>query len=120
MRINSVTPILRIFDVAKAKEFYIDYLSFNLDWQHQFEENFPLYLQVSLDRCILHLSEHHGDCSPGSAIRIAVDGIDQLHQALTEKDYKFLKPSVASTPWNTKEMQVIDPFGNKIVFYENM
>lgn len=25
----------------------------------------PLYLQISKDGCILHLSEYHGDCSPG-------------------------------------------------------
>ena len=27
-------PILRIFSVEKAKEFYVDYLGFSLDWEH--------------------------------------------------------------------------------------
>src|SRR6185295_19052023 len=31
----------------------------------RFEPDLPLYMQVSRDRCVLHLSEHHGDCSPG-------------------------------------------------------
>lgn len=27
-------PILRIFDLAKAKEFYVDFLAFRIDWEH--------------------------------------------------------------------------------------
>ena len=60
MHLGKVTPILRIFDEAKALEFYVDFLGFKVDWQHRFEANFPLYLQVSLGECVLHLSEHHG------------------------------------------------------------
>ena len=52
-------PILRIFSVEKAKEFYIGWLGFNIDWEHQFEQNTPKYLQVSRGHLVLHLSEHH-------------------------------------------------------------
>jgi hypothetical protein len=38
-------PILRIFGVEKAKEFYVDYLGFSVDWGHPFEENTPAYLR---------------------------------------------------------------------------
>lgn len=74
MQLGKVTPILRIFDEAKALEFYVDFLGFKVDWQHRFEANFPLYLQVSLGECVLHLSEHHGDASPGAAVRIRHQG----------------------------------------------
>lgn len=47
MRFGKTTPILRIFDESKAVEFYVDFLGFKVDWQHRFEANFPLYLQVS-------------------------------------------------------------------------
>ena len=40
-------PILRIFSVAKAKEFYVDYLGFTLDWEHHFDDNSPAYIKVS-------------------------------------------------------------------------
>ena len=59
-------PLLRIFDVAKAKEFYLDFLGFTIDWEHRFGNNFPLYAQISRPGLALHLSEHHGDASPGS------------------------------------------------------
>jgi hypothetical protein len=32
-------PILRIFSVEKAKEFYVGYLGFSVDWEHHFEDN---------------------------------------------------------------------------------
>ena len=85
MSLKSMIPILRIFDISKAKEFYMDYLDFSMDWEHRFEENFPLYMQISKDGIILHLSEHHGDCSPGAAIRIEVKGIRDFHKKLIEK-----------------------------------
>ncbi|GJN78769.1 hypothetical protein PLIIFM63780_002278 [Purpureocillium lilacinum] len=62
---RSVTPILRIFDIVKADEFYVGYLGFNIDWEHRFGDNAPLYRQVSRGGLALHLSEHHGDGSPG-------------------------------------------------------
>ena len=29
---NQTVPILRSFDEAKAREFYVDYLGFKVDW----------------------------------------------------------------------------------------
>ena len=72
MKFGKTTPILRTFDEAKAKEFYVEFLGFKVDWEHRFEEGLPLYMQVSKDGCVLHLSEHHRDCCPGSAMRIEV------------------------------------------------
>jgi Glyoxalase superfamily protein len=50
---EQVSPILRIFDEGKAKEFYLDFLGFHLDWEHRFGEKFPLYAQVSRAGLIL-------------------------------------------------------------------
>jgi hypothetical protein len=41
-------PILRIFSVEKAKEFYVGFLGFTVDWEHHFEDNTPAYIQVSV------------------------------------------------------------------------
>jgi catechol 2,3-dioxygenase-like lactoylglutathione lyase family enzyme len=57
-------PILRIFSVEKAKEFYCGFLGFSVDWEHTFEPGLPVYMQVSRGDLRLHLSEHHGDGSP--------------------------------------------------------
>ncbi|MEK7253441.1 MAG: glyoxalase superfamily protein, partial [Bacteroidota bacterium] len=42
-----IIPVLRIFDYAKMKEFYLDWLGFTIDWEHTFGENSPVYLQIS-------------------------------------------------------------------------
>src|SRR5262245_26286722 len=68
VRFADAIPILRIFSVEKAKEFYLDFLGFKTDCEHRFGDNFPLYTQVSRSGLRLHLSEHHGDASPGSTV----------------------------------------------------
>jgi len=40
-------PIFRIFDVAKAREFHVGFLAFDIDWGHRFDEGSPAYIQVS-------------------------------------------------------------------------
>lgn len=55
---------------GEAREFYVNFLGFKVDWEHRFEAGLPLYLQVSREGCTLHLTEHHGDCCPGAALRI--------------------------------------------------
>ena len=116
MAMGDTTPILRIFDEGKAKEFYVDFLGFAVDWEHRFEPELPLYLQVARDGCRLHLSEHYGDCSPGAALRIDVDDLDGLQAELRGKAYKYARPSIESTPWGTRDMSVKDPFGNRLTF----
>ena len=120
MKLSNTTPILRIFDEAKAKEFYVGFLGFSVDWEHRFGDNFPLYIQVSRDNCVIHLSEHHGDCSPGSALRIETDDVLAMNQELLQKKYRYAKPGVQSTEWNTKEMGIADPFGNRLIFFETV
>lgn len=116
MSFGKTTPILRIFDEAKAREFYIDFLGFKVDWEHRFEPGLPLYLQISKGGCVLHLSEHHGDCSPGAAMRIEADELDAFHQQLLAKNYKHARPGIEDTAWGSRDMSVKDPFGNRLTF----
>lgn len=60
--------MLRIFDLDRAREFYVDWLGFTVDWEHRFDDTAPLYMQVSRDEVVLHLSEHSGDGTPGTVV----------------------------------------------------
>lgn len=111
-------PILRIFDEARAKEFYIDFLGMNIDWEHRFEENTPLYLQVSRHDLVLHLSEHSGDGTPGTRVFIATDHLDDLYNEIKDKQYKYNRPSIEEAPWGDRVMECIDPFANMLLFNE--
>jgi catechol 2,3-dioxygenase-like lactoylglutathione lyase family enzyme len=116
MNLGTITPILRIFDVAKAREFYVDFLGFKIDWEHRFEPDLPLYMQISRDGCVMHLSEHFGDGSPGVHLRIETTGLEEFQQQLIAKKYKNARPCIEDTPWNTREMTIVDPFGNWLTF----
>ena len=116
MSLGKITPILRIFAVEKAKEFYVDFLGFTLDWEHRFEDGLPIYMQVSKNECVLHLTEHHGDCCPGAALRIEAVGLEAFQRELTAKQYKYSRPAIQEMPWGTKDMTVTDPFGNRLTF----
>ena len=45
--------------MANAKEFYIEWLGFKIEFEHQFEENTPYYIGITKDDIQLHLSEHY-------------------------------------------------------------
>jgi catechol 2,3-dioxygenase-like lactoylglutathione lyase family enzyme len=94
MTFHPVVPILRIFDEPRARDFYLDFLGFTVDFEHRFEPGLPLYMQVSRGACRLHLSEHHGDGTPGTRIRIVVDELEAYHAELTAKHYKYYRPGL--------------------------
>ena len=113
-------PILRIFDVEKAREFYADYLGFTVDWEHHFADNTPAYLQVSRAGLVLHLSEHHGDACPGATVFVWMTGIEEFHREITGKTYTYLRPGLETTFYDARCVQVTDPFGNRIRFNERL
>jgi catechol 2,3-dioxygenase-like lactoylglutathione lyase family enzyme len=115
MKLGRTIPILRIFDEAKAGEFYVDFLGFTVDWKHRFAPDLPLYMQVSRDGCVLHLSEHHGDATPGAALRIETTELEVFHQEITAKAYKYARPQIEAMPWG-RDLSVRDPFGNRLTF----
>ena len=120
MHVDQVVPVFRIFDVAKAKEFYVDFLGFTVDWEHTFDAVAPLYMQVSRAGCVLHLSEHYGDACPGSTITVRMTGLIDYHRELSDKKYGYYRPGIERMPWNFDQMVVIDPFGNRIRFGEEV
>ena len=111
-------PILRMFDIAKAREFYLDWLGFAVAFEHRFAPDLPLYLGIARGALELHLSEHHGDASPGAHIRVETTGLDALHAELSAKRYRYGRPGIETMPWGARELTAHDPFGNRITFTE--
>lgn len=87
--LEAAVPILRIFDVEKAKEFYIGFLGFQVDWEHRYGDNFPLYMS----------------------------GVTQLHKELHARDYRYMKPGLPDQG-SRLELEVTDPFSNRIRFMQ--
>ena len=116
--LQRTVPILRMFDVAKAREFYIDYLGFEVEFEHRFHDAAPLFMGVSRDGLMLYLSEHHGDGSPGTHVVVQMTGVDELKDELAAKRYRYMNPSIQDQEWGTRELCVVDPSGNQVIFSE--
>lgn len=58
---SGAVAILRTFDVAKAKEFQLDFLGFRLDRDHRFSDGAAIYMQIAPGDPP-HCSEYDGDC----------------------------------------------------------
>lgn len=112
-------PTLRVFDYEKAVEFYVDFLGFNIDWEHRFSASDPVYMQVSLHKLILHLTENQR-FKPNNIVFVESEGIENFRADLLDKENDFPLPEVSKTPWNTLQMEIEDPFGNFLRFNENI
>lgn len=120
MTLQAPIPVFRVFDYALAKAFYIDWLGFRIDWEHQSTPAAPRYLQISRDAAILHLTEHHGDCTPGAKAFIHLDDVEALHRELSTRPNPHMNPGIEKAPWKARIMTVTDPFGNRLCFNQSL
>ena len=114
----SGVPILRVTSVGEAKGIYCDILGFNLDWEHYYAEGAPVYMQVSRDGLTLHLSENQR-FQTGNIVYVATSGIESLHDQLSQATEAWDPPAITSTPWNSKQLEIEDPFKNLLRFNED-
>ena len=120
MKILKTIPVLRIFDYNRAVEFYKNWLGFTIVWEHHFEENTPVYMEITRNDLTIHLSEHHGDGTPGTHFFVWCDGIKEYHEELLAKRYKYNRPDLEKTFYDALSFVVNDPFNNKISFNEKI
>lgn len=116
--LEPAVPVLRIYDLAKAQEFYVGFLGMTVDWSHRFAADTPVYMQVSRGSLQFHLSEHHGDATPGASVLVRMTGIEEFNRELLDRNYPYARPGIEQAPWDSKVMEVTDPFGNRIRFSE--
>lgn len=118
MRITETAPVLRIFDEALAREFYLGFLGFEVAFEHRFDPGAPLYLGLRMAGAALHLSGHFGDGTPGSTVLLRCTGLQDYRDGLIAKAYRHARPGIETQPWG-REMAVADPFANTLRFLES-
>src|SRR4051812_48905452 len=118
IQFQRIVPIFRIFSLEKAREFYLDFLGCKVDWEHRFAPDAPVFMRVSRGDIAIHLSEHHGDGTPGSLVYVYMTGVRDLHRQLIEKNYRYNRPELLKQDWGMTELTVVDPFNNRITFGE--
>ena len=87
--VRSSIPVLRMFDEAKAKTFYLAYLGFEIDWESRFSPTAPLYMQIHLGDAIIHLNGHATEDAPVSEVNIPVLGLQNYCEYLIAKGCTF-------------------------------
>src|ERR1700760_690748 len=98
--LGPIIPVLRSFDEARTRDFYLNFLGFEHVFEHRFEEWAPLYMGVRHGDCLIHLSEHYGDATPGATVRIAVDDVSAYMAELRAKGFGNARPGEPEkTPW---------------------
>jgi uncharacterized glyoxalase superfamily protein PhnB len=115
MQPQTVIPQLRITDAVASLRFYVEGLAFTVDWTHQFEAGFPLFLQLTRAGQTIFLTEHVGDCEVGGAVYFAVPDVDNCFNEFQANGLLSLNPPT-DTPWGTREMLLKDPDGNRLRF----
>jgi uncharacterized glyoxalase superfamily protein PhnB len=116
--LGPVVPVLRSFDEARTRDFYLNFLGFAHVFEHRFADWAPLYMGVRHGDCVIHLSEHYGDATPGGCVRILVDDVAAYAAELRAKEHGNARPGEPGrTPWGTREIAIKDPSSNTLIFF---
>lgn len=110
---QKVIPAFRITDYKRSKVFYVEGMGFQIDWEHRFEPDFPVFVQITKDEMTIYLTEHTGDCETGGLIHLFVPDVDQWYDELKHKDILISEPPNENLE-GLRMMTVIDPDGNQL------
>ena len=110
--LSHVVPFVRVGDVERSLEFYVDQLGFQENWRHQADADLPRVVAITRGGVTLVLTEHS---------EVAFGGLVYLHT--TELDIVFhelaaravtLDLAPTDMPWGMREIHLRDPDGNRI------
>jgi catechol 2,3-dioxygenase-like lactoylglutathione lyase family enzyme len=101
---EELVPIFYVKDAQQTAKWYAR-LGFEVEGEHRFAPELPLYLFLRRGHLALHLSEHKGDARPHSLVYLYVDDVDPISA-------EFQSP-ISDQPW-ASEVQLTDPDGNRL------
>lgn len=101
---EQLVPIFRVADAREAAQWYAR-LGFELEGEHQFAPNMPVYAFLKRGDILLHLSEHKGDATPNTLVYFYVDDVDAIAGEFGV--------DVQEQPW-CREISLTDPDGNRL------
>lgn len=116
-RFTQSIPVMLSLDETTCREFYCDFLGFEIEFEHRFAPHLPVYLGLRRGPVELHLSPHRGDATTGSAVFVWMTGVDDYRRELAARGTRFPVPEAIDQPWG-RELTVTDPFGNRLRFCE--
>lgn len=111
MKIESVSPILSVNDLAGALDFYCHALGFDLAWSWGEP---PEIAAVCRDNAEITLSQRAGAKPAGAShVYLGISGIDDYHAALVDAGVTIVVP-IADRPYGMRDFRIADPSGNEL------
>ena len=108
--IKSWYPVFGVRSYAKAVDYYVDWLGFNLDWEWREAPGQPAIVSISREGINIGLNESE-DAATGAWLIVAVADV----QALAE-EWNGRRPGsvevVSGVPYEGYVIYLKDPFGN--------
>lgn len=131
VQLQACVPELSVSDINQSLQFYLEILSFKVDYQRQ-EDKFA---KISLDDCQLMLEETNEHWKTGELVypygrginfQIQVRNIDELYQRIKEHQYP-IKVEIQENWYRAdsivlgqKEFLIMDPDGYLLRFAEDL
>jgi uncharacterized glyoxalase superfamily protein PhnB len=107
-------PFLQVTDASVSSSFYCEVLGFQKEWEYQPDADAPAFVSVRRENIRLFLTEHP-ESSVGALLYCYVEDVDRFCQEIAERG-AVLEWEPVDTDWNTRELQLRDPDGNKLRF----
>ena len=105
----SAIPVLPVPDVSAAVSFYRERLGFEPAFEY------GPYAGVARGPIEIHLDAGNPAQQPVTC-RIAVDGVDAIHDELAKQDIIHPDEPLQTMPWGIRQFSVLDLHGNRITF----
>ncbi len=100
---EQLVPIFQTQDGYETAKWYAR-LGFEIEGEHRFTPDLPLYLFLKRGDMRLHLSEHKGDARPNTLVYMYVHDVEGIAE---EFDV-----TIQDQPW-AREVALTDPDGNR-------
>jgi catechol 2,3-dioxygenase-like lactoylglutathione lyase family enzyme len=101
---EGMAPILHVADARASSEWYAQ-LGFEVESEHAFGPDWPLYVRLRRGPAQLHLSEHRLDGGPVTHVYLYVEDVDSIIPG---------GPTAEDCPWGMREARLTDPDRNEV------
>jgi catechol 2,3-dioxygenase-like lactoylglutathione lyase family enzyme len=121
-RLFQVIPVLHVPRIPECRAFYGDFLGFRSNWDGEMEtgtDERPGYALLFRDDIEIHLTEQRARPIHRGEVMIRMSALDAFHRELSGRNTGFELTEVRYTPWDSRVFLAVDPFGNRLRFWEN-
>ena len=113
MKIQSISPIFSVTDLAQSIDFYRQVLGFDLAWSWGEPPNIAAVCRDSVEIMLIQ----RADAKPvgASHTSLVVSGIDDYYSTLVDSGVTVVVP-IGERPYGMRDFRISDPSGNELSF----